>query len=102
MNYDIKDVKPMNKNTLKAFFTLTAGPMEITNWSYHVKGDKSWVNAPSRKYTDNDGNEKYAPIVKIPDEDRYWNFQKWVCSEIQSILSKDDPNVNESVDELPF
>ncbi len=87
MQFEIKNPKPMNKNTLKGFFTLVVGPLEIEGYSYHVKGDKSWISPPSREYQDKEsGEKKYAPIVRVPDKDRYYKFQDWAIAEARKLF----------------
>lgn len=82
MNFKIINPKPMNKNTLRGFFTLSVGPLEIEGYSLHEKNGKTWVNPPSREYQDKESDEKkYAPIVRIPDKERYWKFQDWATVE---------------------
>ena len=64
MNFQITDAKPLNKNTLRGVFSMIVGPMKIEGWTYHIKGDKSWVSPPSKEYIDREtGEKKYAPFI---------------------------------------
>jgi hypothetical protein len=88
MQFEITNPKPLNKNTLRGFFTLKAGPLEIEGYTYHIKNDKTWINPPSREYRDKESNEvKYAPVIRIPDKDRYWKFQEWACAECEELFA---------------
>jgi len=64
MTLTIKDWKPIDKDILKAVFTL-----RINEWRLEVKGmaffeqnGKSWVAFPGEKFADNEGKKGY----------RYW------------------------------
>jgi hypothetical protein len=92
MDYQITDTKPLNKNTLRGVFSLVAGPLKIEGWTFHVKGDKSWVNPPSKEYIDKEtGDKKYQPVVRVPDKDRYWAFQKWAIEQVRDIFGEPEP-----------
>jgi hypothetical protein len=100
MQFEIINPKSMNKNTLRGFFTLKAGPLEIEGYSFHEKSGKTWVNPPSREYRDKESNEmKYASIIKIPDKDRYWKFQEWACAECELLFASKQQSKNS---ETPF
>lgn len=105
MNFKIINPKPVNKNTLRGFFTLSVGPLEIEGYSYHVKNDKSWVNPPSKEYLDKEaGEKKYAPIIRIPDKDRYWRFQEWAVGQAVRLFEAPpapEP-LTEEMDDFPF
>ena len=104
MSYKIIDVKPIQKHTLRAFFTLEVNPMVIEGWSYHVKNNKTWVNPPSREYKDKEtGDKKYAPIVRFPDKERYWAFQDWAKEEVVRQLPQGDEAIpTDDKDDIPF
>ena len=88
MEFRIINPKPMNKNTLRGFFALAVGPLEIEGYSYHRKDDKTWVNPPSREYQDKEtGETKYAPVIRIPEKQRYYSFQKWACGECENLFN---------------
>jgi hypothetical protein len=88
MKYEIKNPKKINRNTLKGFFTLAVGPLEIEGYSYHTKNEKAWVNPPSREYQDKEtGETKYAPMVRISEKERYYAFQKWACEECAKVFN---------------
>jgi len=101
MNFKIKDTVPLDHNTLKGRFTLQVGPLEIEGYTYHVQGEKSWVNPPSREYTDKEsGERKFAPIVRIPEKDRYWTFQKWAIEQVEDVFAKQsEPAVQPAEDQ---
>ena len=105
MKFEMKNPKPMNKNTLRGFFTLAVGPLEIEGFTYHVKNDKSWVGFPAREYFDKETNEKkYWPMIRIKDKDRYFKFQDWATAEAKELLASvpaAEENTTEGSD-IPF
>ena len=109
MNFQIADIKPLNKNTLKGVFALMVGPMKIEGWTYHVKGEKFWVNSPSKEYVDREtGEKKYQPIVRIPDKNRYWAFQNWAKEQLEGVFDAPEPALEPQIgftndgDTIPF
>ena len=102
MNFEIIDPRPVNKNTLRGFFTLRAGPLEIEGYSFHEKNGKTWVNPPAREYTDESGEKKYASMIKIPDKDRYWKFQAWARSQLAEIFKPQTVEQEHATDDIPF
>jgi hypothetical protein len=107
MDFKVTDTKPMNKNTLQGVFSLMVGPLKIEGWTYHVKGDKSWVNPPSKEYIDREtGEKKYWPIIRIEDDERYHAFQRWAKEQVTEIFATSSPPIQEGHQEndsgIPF
>ncbi len=105
MNFKIIDTKPMDKNTLKGLFSLVIGPMKIEGFTYHVKGDKSWIGFPAKEYFDKgSGEKKYWPIIWIEDKDRYASFQKWAKSQVSKIFDQRNDTGTQQYedDDIPF
>jgi hypothetical protein len=68
--------RPVVKNSLRGFCTLTIDPAGIVlhECSLHEKGDKRWVGLPGKPQIDRDGQQRkdpttgkplYTPIVEI-------------------------------------
>lgn len=86
MNWEIKDFKEYRSGTLRGFFTLAAGILEISGCKY-FEGDKGpWVALPTEAFEDKEGNKKYKSIVSIPDKQRYSDFQAWATTELSKIV----------------
>jgi hypothetical protein len=100
MNFKIVDTKQMDKNTLKGTFALMAGPLKISDFTYHEKDGKSWIGFPAKEYFDKEGEKKYWPIIRIEDDDRYRAFQKWAKEQVKDIFAQPEP-ANEEPD-IPF
>ena len=105
MNFKIINPKKMQKNTLRGFFTLAVGPLEIEGFTYHVKNDKSWVSFPAKEYFDKETNEKkYWPMIRIEDKDRYLAFQKWATKQAARLFQS-APEASENLtgdSDIPF
>ena len=96
MQFQITDTKKLNKNTLRGSFALLVGPLKIEGFTFHQKGEKSWIGFPSRQYADPESGEtKYYPIIHIEDKDRYWKFQDW-CKEQLADEFKQGPPVSQT------
>jgi len=103
VNWKIIDFKAYESGALQGFFTLVAGLFEINNCKFFSKDGKSWVALPQREY-EKDGEKKYSPLVRIPDEGRYKDFQRWAVSEIAKIVPQDKPTQAEQSmgEDIPF
>ena len=103
--WEIQNFRPVNKNTLRGFFNLNIGVLEIRDMSLHEKNDKKWVNFPAKPYTDKgSGTIKYSSIVRLRDDAEYWRFQRWAVSEVKKIMSCNEPEPEKinSDDDIPF
>ena len=61
----ISDWRPLDRNTLRASFTLTTpSGMVIHDCTYHTKDDSRWIGLPSRSY-EKDGVRKWVPLVGV-------------------------------------
>jgi hypothetical protein len=104
MNFKITDTKPMDKNTLQGIFSLLVGPLKIEGFTYHIKGDRSWIGFPAKEYIDKEtGEKKYWPICRIEDKDRYANFQKWCKDQVrEEFKPKQEEELLAGADDIPF
>ena len=103
MKIQIKDIRKIEKNSLRGFFTLQVADFCIKDFTFHRHGGKSWVNAPARQYKDEEGETKYAAIVFIEDKDRYAAFQKWAVGECEKLFaSASEPKGAKPKDDFPF
>jgi hypothetical protein len=110
MKVKLKDPRPFVKNTLQGFLTLEIGPFEITDFTYHVQGEKSWLGFPSKSFTDKEtGETRYIPMMKIVDDSRYKKFQNWARAEAKELFKnaappEPDPALenDEQMNDIPF
>ena len=97
----ISNWKLIGKNTLVGAFDLIAEPLVIKGCLLHEKGEKRWVNFPSREFF-KDGERRFINIIEIPDSDIYWRFQHWCLVELDRILSRLTDALEPEPDNIPF
>ena len=110
MNWEIRDVEPFERNTLKCFFTLSAGVLLIKKCTYHESGDKSWVGFPGSPRVDkaglavrsDDGKVLYTNLVAIPDHRRLADFQEWCKPLVRAALDRAQAGAGQKDDGEPF
>jgi len=68
--------KCINKGTFVGYadFYFPDIKIEIFSCTLHKKDEKRWVNLPVRAYKDQDGQEKYSPIIRFRDQDQFHDF----------------------------
>ena len=102
--WTISDWKKIGKNTLIGAFDLDAGPLRIKGCMLHEKGEKRWINFPSREFI-KDGERRFINVIEIPDSDTYWRFQHWCLVELDRIISTPteapEPE-DEPIQDFPF
>jgi hypothetical protein len=75
--------------------------MIVKGFTYHKKGDSSWINPPTTSYKGEDGETKYNPIVWFPDKQRFEAFQQWCLKKIDRMPPAATEPMTED-DSLPF
>ena len=63
-------------------------PMSLNDMKFFNKNGKQWVVSADRKYTDQEGQEKYAPYYGIFNRECNDIFQKEVLKALSSFLNK--------------
>lgn len=73
----VKDVKQVNKGSLKLVFSLEFENLGITIRDFKLMDGKNgmWISPPSREYQDSEGKKKYYSYFVVP-EDKREVFQK--------------------------
>ena len=103
MSWKIKDFKEYESGQLKGFFTLEAGILEIRGCKCLDGEWGLWVSFPGEKYEDKEGKDQYNPYVKIPDKEKYKDFQKWAQVELEKIVGVEpDPDRGTEKDDISF
>ena len=49
---------------------------EIRDICLHLKNGERWLGMPSKQYKNKEGEEKWIPLVRFPDKDKWYAFQK--------------------------
>jgi hypothetical protein len=96
MEYEIRDWKNFERNTLRAFFTLRMVDVgiDIKDCMMHKQNDKRWITFPSKPWVDTKGNilkddmgkVKYTPVIKYFNEQEYYRMQEDVLKTIDKSL----------------
>jgi hypothetical protein len=75
----IKNLKRLEKNTLRAFFDveLPSG-LILCGCTLHEKEAKRWIGLPAKPYTKDDGSQSWAKIVDFTTRDKAQQFQESV------------------------
>jgi hypothetical protein len=110
MNWEIIDVEPFERRTLKAFFTLSAGLFVIKKCTYHEANGKSWVGFPAAPRVtkeglavrSDDGKVVYNNLVAIPDHRRFSEFQEWCKPLVRAALERARSAAKVGSDDIPF
>ena len=80
----VSNWKPLVKNTLRGFFSLTLpSGMILHNCSLHEKNGHPWIGLPSRRYSDKNGATSYMPIVEFTDRKIKDNFDAQVLQALE-------------------
>jgi hypothetical protein len=96
------DWRPLEKNTLRGFFTLALSPsgLVLRECALHAKGDKRWIGLPSKPQIDAEGRHRidpstgkkaYSPVVEITGSEARRRFQKAALEAVDGLLRKSGP-----------
>lgn len=87
--------RPVNKGTVLGYFDifLSKQHLEIYDCVLLQKDGKRWVAMPSRKFTDEKGNEKYRPIVRINDKDLEHKFIEATKKAVDDFLGEKNESI---------
>tara|TARA_R110000868_G_scaffold61144_1_gene185937 strand:- start:163 stop:480 length:318 start_codon:yes stop_codon:yes gene_type:complete len=105
MSIEVIKFTPHRKGALLGFADVYVPKMqlEICGMSVAEKGGKRWVNMPSREYTDDKGEKKYAPIMKFRDKDLNTRFCAICLEAIEKVMTEPvEENTNNGQMGLPF
>jgi hypothetical protein len=76
-----------SKSTLQGFVVLSINGLKIKDCSHHIKGNREWINFPSKSYDDN-GQKKWASIVEWEDKADHWKFQDTATAALAEYLKQ--------------
>ena len=93
------DFRPMQRNTLQGFVTLTLEPSGIVlhDCAIHRKEGREWIGLPGRPQIDRDGQPRkdsatgkqlYVAIVEIPDRDARERFQQAALAAVHELIGE--------------
>ena len=108
MSVECMRYKSVNKGSLLGYADLFVPKtgLEIYGCTLHQKEGRRWINFPSREYSDETGEKKYAPIVRFREKAHMEGFTKVAkeaiekkCAEMNQSFSAPEPTYDE---EIPF
>jgi hypothetical protein len=91
------DWRPMPRNTLRGFVTLTLEPsgLRLHDCALHRNGDREWIGLPGKPQINRDGQQRkdpttgkalYTPLVEVPDKDARERFQRAALAAVHELL----------------
>ena len=99
----LKNIRKINKGYIRASFDLIVGPFEIRDFLLFEKGGENWIQAPSRKHEDQEGNTKYFSYVRLGSKEKWNSFSQWAIDGVLDEIGTaggGQPPIPE--DDLPF
>jgi hypothetical protein len=92
MPVSIKNLKPFEKNTLRAFFDveLPSG-MVLCGCTLHEKEGRRWIGLPAKPYTKDDGSQSWVKIVDFAGRDKAAQFRDLVLPAVLAVMSEAVP-----------
>ena len=93
------DWRPLERNTLRGFVTLTLEPsgLVLHDCAVHRKEDREWVGLPRKPQLDRDGQPRrdtatgkqlYTAVVEIPDRDARARFQEAALAAVRELIGE--------------
>ena len=94
----VSNVKTINKGSLVAFFDLEFTGMKLTicGCMYMKKGENEWVSFPTRPYQGQDGQTKYAWILKWENKELSDRFSAAVVPLVKAMLPKSEERAQQT------
>lgn len=78
--FQISNWRPRESGSLRGFFSLLLpSNMIIHDCQLFEKGDRRWINLPTRQY-ESQGERKFAPIIEFSDRDAEDRFRHQALS----------------------
>jgi hypothetical protein len=81
------DWKPLRKNTLQGFCTITLpSGLRIKECSFHERDGKRWVGLPGRPWQKPDGATGYVSFLDFSNNQAKDRFQQFALAAIDTLL----------------
>jgi hypothetical protein len=94
------DWRPLERNTLRGFVTLTLDPIGIVIREctlHRVADGREWIGLPARRQTNKDGSPRidpntnkpaWTPLVEIPNKEARARFQKAALAAVHALVDE--------------
>lgn len=88
MAIEVQSFRSYQKNTLRGFATIRLNNigLEIRDVCLHQKGDKRWIQLPSKPYQKPDGKQSWSYILNFYDKSRAEQFQKLALDALDTYI----------------
>ena len=90
---EIGQFRPMDKGTLKGFFTLMIHPigLKIIDCRYFIKGESRWFSFPQKEIKHSDGRKsEYIPILSFQNKEYLTELQATILKELDVQTTKEN------------
>ncbi len=83
------DWKPLEKNTLRGFFTIILpSGMRLRECSLHARDGSRWIGLPTKTWTKRDGSTAHTPLVDFVSDDALDRFGVLALAAIDKLLGR--------------
>jgi DNA-binding cell septation regulator SpoVG len=89
-SFSVSNWRPLQKNTLRAFWSITA-PSGLTTHgcTLQEKADNRWLSMPARQYEKN-GTTTWAPVVEFASKESRDKFQSAALAAIDACVAEEE------------
>lgn len=85
---EISDWKPFTKNTMRGSFTIrTPSGFIFHKVVLHEKNDKRWIQFPSEKWTDTQGETHFTTLFELCDRSTSDRFRDQVLAALDQFFA---------------
>ncbi len=88
MDYEVLNVRTINKGIVKAAFDVRIYDFLTRDWTLFEKDSEQWVSPPSRAYEDAEGKTRYFSYIRIEDKTKYHKFCDWLLRKVNHVLGE--------------
>jgi DNA-binding cell septation regulator SpoVG len=86
-DFRVSNWRAHEKNTLRAFLTLTLpSGLILHNCSFHAKDQEQWIGLPTRQYKTGEGTVAYAPLIEFASKEARQRFQSVALLAVKRFL----------------
>ncbi|HEY7388845.1 MAG TPA: hypothetical protein VH640_10065 [Bryobacteraceae bacterium] len=85
----IADFRPLNKNTLRGFFSaMLPSGLVFHDLMLHERDDARWVGFPAREWTDKSGVKQYVRFIEFRDRETANRFRDEILTALDEHLKE--------------
>jgi hypothetical protein len=88
MDYEIKNIRRVDKGIVKASFDVRIYDFLTRDWTLFERNGERWTSPPSQAYEDKDGKTRYFSYIRIEDKEKYHKFNDWLLRKVTAALDE--------------